>query len=137
MDRCSRLDSVWSRFALRSCARSHTTRCVLVLRRLTPEVGAGCGKAARPILCRGRIAICVPTAIRISPKGGRPPKAGLDAKQSELIRVDGDLFLHLMCGAVVVRGWGAVQSVTWLCRSYEDGGSRKNLCSQRQRGICR
>jgi hypothetical protein len=31
----------------------------------TPEVGAGCGKAARPVLCEGRIAICVPTAIRI------------------------------------------------------------------------
>jgi hypothetical protein len=34
--------------------------------RHTPEVGAGCGKAARPVLCGGRIAICVPTAIRIS-----------------------------------------------------------------------
>jgi hypothetical protein len=32
--------------------------------RHTPEVGAGCGKAARPVLCGGRIAICVPTAIR-------------------------------------------------------------------------
>jgi hypothetical protein len=31
--------------------------------RHTPEVGAGCGKAARPVLCGGRIAICVPTAI--------------------------------------------------------------------------
>ena len=30
------------------------------------EVGAGCGKAARPVLCVGRIAICVPTAILIS-----------------------------------------------------------------------
>jgi hypothetical protein len=29
------------------------------------EVGAGCGKAARPVLCGGRIAMCVPTAIRI------------------------------------------------------------------------
>jgi hypothetical protein len=28
-----------------------------------PEVEAGCGKAARPVLCGGRIAICVPTAI--------------------------------------------------------------------------
>jgi hypothetical protein len=35
--------------------------------RHTPEVGAGCGKAARPVLCGGRIAICVPTAILISP----------------------------------------------------------------------
>jgi hypothetical protein len=34
--------------------------------RHTPEVGAGCGKAARPVLCGGRIAICVPTAIRIA-----------------------------------------------------------------------
>jgi hypothetical protein len=33
--------------------------------RHTPKVGAGCGKAARPVLCGGRIAICVPTAIRI------------------------------------------------------------------------
>jgi hypothetical protein len=31
------------------------------------EVGAGCGKAARPVLCGGRIAMCVPTATRISP----------------------------------------------------------------------
>jgi hypothetical protein len=31
--------------------------------RHTPEVEAGCGKAARPVLCGGRIAICVPTAI--------------------------------------------------------------------------
>ena len=36
--------------------------------RHTPEVEAGCGKAARPVLCGGRIAICVPTAIRISPR---------------------------------------------------------------------
>ena len=28
--------------------------------RHTPEVGAGCGKAARPVLCGGRIVICVP-----------------------------------------------------------------------------
>jgi hypothetical protein len=34
--------------------------------RHTPKVGAGCGKAARPVLCGGRIVICVPTAIRIS-----------------------------------------------------------------------
>ena len=34
--------------------------------RHTPEVEAGCGKAARPVLCGGRIAICVPTAILIS-----------------------------------------------------------------------
>jgi len=33
------------------------------LSRQTPEVEAGCGKAARPVLCGGRIAICVPTAI--------------------------------------------------------------------------
>jgi hypothetical protein len=29
-------------------------------------VEAGCGKAARPVLCGGRIVICVPTAIRIN-----------------------------------------------------------------------
>jgi hypothetical protein len=29
------------------------------------EVGAGCGKAARPVLCGGRIVMCVPTAIRL------------------------------------------------------------------------
>jgi hypothetical protein len=29
-------------------------------------VEAGCGKAACPVLCGGCIAICVPTAIRIS-----------------------------------------------------------------------
>ena len=39
----------------------------LRLSRQTPEVEAGCGKAARPVLCGGRIAICVPTAILISP----------------------------------------------------------------------
>jgi hypothetical protein len=39
--------------------------------RHTPEVGAGCGKAARPVLCGGRIAICVPTAIR-NPFQGDP-----------------------------------------------------------------
>jgi hypothetical protein len=38
----------------------------LRLARHTAEVGAGCGKAARPVLCGGRIAICVPTAIQIT-----------------------------------------------------------------------
>src|SRR6202051_5412907 len=33
--------------------------------RQPPEVEAGFGKAARPVLCGGRIAICVPTAIFI------------------------------------------------------------------------
>jgi hypothetical protein len=52
-----------------TCAGSHTRRpCTLRPARHTPEVGAGCGKAARPVLCGGRIVICVPTAIRISPR---------------------------------------------------------------------
>jgi hypothetical protein len=51
-----------------SRALGHIRRAAhLRLRRHTPEVGAGCGKAARPVLCGGRIAICVPTAIRIQP----------------------------------------------------------------------
>jgi hypothetical protein len=33
------------------------------LRRQAPEVGAGCGNAARPDLCGGRSAMSVPTAI--------------------------------------------------------------------------
>ncbi len=33
------------------------------LRRQTPEVGAGCGNAARPVLCGGRAVMRVPTAI--------------------------------------------------------------------------
>ena len=33
------------------------------LRRQTPEVGAVCGKAARTVLCGGRLAMSVPTAI--------------------------------------------------------------------------
>jgi hypothetical protein len=49
-----------------TCAGSHTTRRAFRLSRQTPEVEAGCGKAARPVLCGGRIAICVPTAILIS-----------------------------------------------------------------------
>jgi len=50
-----------------SPALGHIRRAVhLRLSRHAPEVGAGCGKAARPVLCGGRIAICVPTAIRIS-----------------------------------------------------------------------
>src|ERR1700720_4362342 len=43
--------------------------------RQTSKVGAVCGKAARTDLCGGRVAIRVPTAIRISPTpvpcGGR------------------------------------------------------------------
>jgi hypothetical protein len=50
-----------------SHALGHIRRAVhLRLSRHTPEVEAGCGKAARPVLCGGRIAICVPTAILIS-----------------------------------------------------------------------
>ena len=41
--------------------------------RQTPEVGAGCGKAARPVLCGGRIAICVPTAIPNPGEAGEVP----------------------------------------------------------------
>ena len=37
------------------------------LHRQTPKVGAVCGKSARTVLCGGRIAICVPTAIPPTP----------------------------------------------------------------------
>src|SRR5437016_5779903 len=33
------------------------------VRRQTSKVGAGCGKAARPVLCGGRSVMSVPTAI--------------------------------------------------------------------------
>jgi hypothetical protein len=34
------------------------------LRRQTSKVAAGCGNAARPVLCGGRLVISIPTAIR-------------------------------------------------------------------------
>jgi hypothetical protein len=59
-----------------SCFLPHTTRRAFRLSRQTPEVEAGCGKAARPVLCGGRIAICVPTAIPIRPAWKRSSSAG-------------------------------------------------------------
>jgi hypothetical protein len=53
--------------------------------RHTPKVGAGCGKAARPVLCGGRIAICVPTAIRISLRNDRVD--GLPSRVTSLGRL--------------------------------------------------
>jgi hypothetical protein len=50
--------------------------------RHTPEVEAGCGKAARPVLCGGRIAICVPTAITT---------VRLDTEENQLLRVAGKI----------------------------------------------
>ena len=46
-------------------------RTVTPARRHLPKVGAVCGKAARTVLCGGRAAMRVPTAI--APNDGRAP----------------------------------------------------------------
>jgi hypothetical protein len=56
------------------------------LRRQIPEVEAVCGKAARTALCGGRIAICVPTAILISPLSPLVPLSPLNRVLALVVR---------------------------------------------------
>src|SRR5258707_7314415 len=47
------------------------------LRRHPPKVGAVCGKAARTVLCGGRSAMSVPTAIAKKPQASLRPRSRL------------------------------------------------------------
>ena len=84
--------------------------------RHTPEVGAGCGKAARPVLCGGRVAICVPTAIVIS---RYLPRERYYAAEAEAV----DIVEGNMCGPVM-RGSIAQPWSKTLSRTK---GRRRNL----------
>src|SRR5713101_1791646 len=75
------------------------------VRRQTPEVGAVCGKAARTVLCGGRSAMSVPTAI-----GGTGGAADCSAADLTFLgRPFGRSGLTASVGAD--GGWGGVRSV--------------------------
>src|ERR1700682_887269 len=56
-------------------AGTHTASSKDTLRRYAPKVGAVCGKAARTVLCGGRSAMSVPTAIASLAMTALPCKA--------------------------------------------------------------
>ena len=75
-----------------SHALGHIRRAVhLRLNRQIPEVEAGCGKAARPVLCGGRVAICVPTAIFISWTGCEKEGGVLTTREYIVLGTEGKM----------------------------------------------
>ena len=62
-----------------ACATRPTLACVSPALDHISEVGAGCGKTARPVLCGGRIVICIPAAIRISSDISCATKTGFNS----------------------------------------------------------